>query len=736
MTRYYIQIGGIVQGVGFRPFIKNLSIKYDIKGFVKNDSNGVVIEAEGEDTNLKAFIEEIQTNPPKLSKITSFSYEQIDVKNDNDLVILLSDNANTKTTFVSPDMKICDDCLRDIKDTNSRFYGYFATNCTNCGPRYSIIKTLPYDRCNTSMDKFVMCEVCKSEYENTTDRRFHAQPLSCPNCGPKLSLYDKNKTLLYTKDPIKQTATLIKEGKIVAIKGLGGFHIVCDSKNDETINRLRSSKNRPFKPFALMCKDVEQIVKFAEVNTKEKEVLESKESPIVILDMKDDFTLSPLIAPRIKKIGCMVAYTPLQVLLIECLDNPIIATSANLGDEPIIKDMDSIYEKLPFVDFVLDFDRDIINAVDDSLVQVVDDRVQVLRRARGYAPLSLKLDGKLSQNILSVGANQKNTICIGYDDNVVLSPHIGDLDSIANMEFFNRSVKTLQRFYDFTPQVIVCDKHPNYETTKWAKEQGIETIEVQHHKAHLNAVKLEYNLKGEYCGFIFDGTGYGDDGLLWGGEVFVGDRRKYHFKPLKLLGGEKAIKEPRRVAMGMLFDRFSLDEVEKLDLECVKSFSKDELRLLYTAYTKNINSPISSSVGRVFDAFASLSGVLQYQSYEGESGLLCEALCLEEFDGSFEYSLINEEIQIDMISSILGKNYSKEELCTMLLNTLRDIIIDIAKKEKLDIILSGGVFQNKTLLQKVLNQAKEAGINVYFGCEIPVNDGGISAGQLVSLSIG
>ncbi len=355
-------------------------------------------------------------------------------------MILLSDNVKTKTTFVSPDMKICDDCLQDIKDTNSRFYGYFATNCTNCGPKYSIIKTLPYDRCNTSMDKFVMCEVCKSGYENTTDRRFHAQPLSCPNCGPKLSLYDKNKTLLDTKDPIKQTATLIKEGKIVAIKGLGGFHIVCDSKNDETINRLRSSKNRPFKPFALMCKDVEQIVKFAEVNTKEKEVLESKESPIVILDIKDDFTLSSLIAPCIKKIGCMVAYTPLQVLLMECLDNSIIATSANLGDEPIIKDMDSIYEKLPFVDFVLDFDRDIINAVDDSLVQVVDDRVQVLRRARGYVPLSLKLDGKLSQNILSVGANQKNTICIGYGDNVVLSPHIGDLDSIANMEFFNRSV--------------------------------------------------------------------------------------------------------------------------------------------------------------------------------------------------------------------------------------------------------------------------------------------------------
>ncbi len=267
-------------------------------------------------------------------------------------------------------------------------------------------------------------------------------------------------------------------------------------------------------------------------------------------------------------------------------------------------------------------------------------------------------------------------------------------------------------------------------------EQGIETIEVQHHKAHLNAVKLEYNLKGAYCGFIFDGTGYGDDGLLWGGEVFVGDRRKYHFKPLKLLGGEKAIKEPRRVAMGMLFDRFSLDEVEKLDLECVKSFSKDELRLLYTAYTKNINSPLSSSVGRVFDAFASLSGVLQYQSYEGESGLLCEALCLDEFYGSFEYSLINEEIQIDMISAILENRYSKEELCSMLLNTLRDIIIDMAKKEKLDIILSGGVFQNKTLLQKVLNQAKEAGINVYFGCEIPVNDGGISAEQLVSLSIG
>ncbi len=735
MTRYYIKIGGIVQGVGFRPFIKNLSLKYNINGFVKNDSSGIIIEAEGMDEDIKSFINDIRTNPPKLSKITTFFYEEIELKGDKDFLIVVSGSLNTKTTFVSPDMKICDECLHDIKDINSRFYGYFATNCTNCGPRYSIIKTLPYDRCNTSMDKFVMCKECESEYGDITNRRFHAQPISCPNCGPKLFLYDKNKNIVDTKSPIEQTARLIKEGHIIAIKGLGGFHIVCDSTNDEVIGRLRSAKNRAFKPFALMCKDTEQILKFARVSQKEREVLESKESPIVILDIHDEFSLSAMIAPSIKKIGCMLPYTPLQVLLMEFLDSPVVATSANLGDEPIIIDVDSIYEKLPFIEFVLDFDRDIINAVDDSLVQVVGDRVQVLRRARGYAPLSFKLQDKLPRNILSVGANQKNTICIGYDDNMVLSPHIGDLDSIANMEFFERSVETLKRFYDFIPQVIVCDKHPSYETTKWAKAQGIEILGIQHHRAHLNAVKLEFNLKGEYCGFIFDGTGYGDDGLLWGGEVFVRDERKYRFKPLKLLGGEKAIKEPRRMALSMLFERFSFDELKNMDLECVKSFREDELRLLYTAFTKNINAPLSSSVGRVFDAFASLSNVLQYQTYEGESGLRCEALFIEGFDESFEYSLSGDEIYIDMISTVLEKTYSKEELCTMLLNTMRNIIIDIAKKEKLDIILSGGVFQNKTLLQKVLHKANHEGINVYFGCEIPVNDGGISAGQLVSFSV-
>ena len=734
MTRYKIQISGIVQGVGFRPFVKNLSLKYQINGFVKNDSSGVEIEAQGVDSDLDEFVSQIRQNPPPLAKIVDFSITQIALQNDEDFKIILSDGTKTKTTFVSPDMKICKDCISDITNPKSRFYGYFATNCTNCGPRYSIIKTIPYDRKNTSMREFEMCDECKKEYNDSSNRRFHAQPIACAKCGPKLYLYDQNRALI-DGDALMQTERLIKEGKIVAIKGLGGFHIVCDATNCKSIEKLRNAKNRPFKPFALMCRDMEQVQKFAFLNEREKEVLLSKESPIVILDIKDDFSLSPLIAPHIKKIGCMLPYTPLQVLLFESLDYPIIATSANLGDEPIIVNIDGIYEKLPFVEFVLDFDREIVNGVDDSLVQVVDDKVQILRCARGYAPLSMKLQQTLAQNTLCVGANQKNTIAFGYGDNLVLSPHIGDLDSLANITFFKNTLDTFKSFYDFEPEIIVCDKHPNYETTKWAKEQGIKLKEVQHHKAHLGSVRLEHGLSGDFVGFIFDGTGYGDDGALWGGEVFVGESRKYHFKPIKLLGGEKAIKEPRRVALSILFERFTFDEVREMDLECVKSFDKDELRLLYTAYTKNINAPLSSSVGRIFDALASFAGVLQVQSYEGESGLRCEALCLEEFEEKFDYVLGGDEIDIDILSAILNKTDSKRELCTKLLNTLSDIIIQIATNEKLDIILGGGVFQNKTLLQKVLKKAKPLGINVYFGCEIPVNDGGISVGQLWNVAL-
>jgi hydrogenase maturation protein HypF len=682
----------------------------------------VILEVEGNEEKLSLFEKELFTSPPPLAKITNSIKEVIPLQNETEFLIINSNESKTKTTLISPDIAICNDCRDDIKN-NPHFKNYFATNCTNCGPRYSIIKTVPYDRCNTSMEKFIMCEECEEEYTNPLSRRYHAQPIACEKCGPQLSLIGKDGNTIPSNEPIKDIAFKIKNGHIVAIKGIGGFHLVCDSKNDSVIEKLRVFKNRPSKPFALMCKDIEQINSFANVNQKEKELLTSKEAPIVILDTKNEFSLSSFIAPNISKIGCMLPYSALHILLFEYLDDPIIATSANLGDEPIITSSETIKEKLPFIEFILDFDRDIVNAIDDSVVQVVDDEIQILRLARGYAPKVINLNNKIDNKILSVGANQKSTISLAYEDKIILSPHIGDLGSNKSFDYFTRTIETFKRFYDFKPDAFISDKHQGYASSKWAKQQNITLKQVQHHLAHIYSVKAEHHLSGDYLGFSFDGTGLGDDETLWGGEIFVGNEKKYHFKAIKLLGGEKAIKEPRRVALSLLFDRYRLEETQNLELECVKSFSKIELTMLYQAYIKNLNAPLSSSVGRLFDAVASLSSLCQYQSYEGEAGLLCESVYDKNIKENYTYCISNGEITIDF-------DYFDTKIVSKFINTLVKIIIDIAKIEKKEVILSGGVFQNKTLLNLVIKNLKAEKINYFYNQTTPCNDGGISLGQL------
>ncbi len=719
MVRYSYKIRGVVQGVGFRPFVYQLSLKYALSGFVKNTSEGVTIEVQGE--SLEAFEKELQASLPPLAKIDGIEKEEIPLKEESDFQILESGGEIFKTALVSPDIKVCEECLEDLK-SKEKYQNYFAVNCTNCGPRYSILQTVPYDRKNTSMAKFEMCESCKKEYEDPTNRRYHAQPISCNSCGPEISLIIGAEE--YKENIYQKAAELIKQGKILAVKGIGGFHIVCDATNDDVIQRLREAKNRPTKPFALMCRDLKQIEQIAKVSDEEKELLESKEAPIVILKKdKNSLGISEKVAPNIDRVGCFLPYTPLHFLLFEHLENPIVATSGNLGEEPIITTKDEILEKLPFVDAIIDFDRDIVNGVDDSLVLVVNGDVQILRLARGYAPKVLKLPKKTDKKILAVGGNQKSTISFCIDDMAILSPHIGDLGSLKAFGFFERTVETFQRFYDFKPGVIVCDKHPNYETTKWAKQQNIEIFDVQHHLAHIYSVKAEYGLTGDYLGFSFDGTGYGEDGTLWGGEIFVGNRREYHFKPIKFLGGEKAIREPRRVALSMLFDRYSLDEILKLELETVKSFSESEMKLLYQSYIKDLNSVKSSSVGRLFDGVASLANLCQFQSYEGEAGLLCENSYDSSVENTFPYEIKEGEIIIEF-------DFFSQDLVSVFINTLAKIVVDIALRKKKEVILSGGVFQNRTLLEKISKDLKKENINFHYNKTTPINDGGVSLGQL------
>ena len=721
------KITGIVQGVGFRPFIYKIATKLNLAGYVKNNLSGVYIKLEGKDEDIKSFDKFLETSLPPLAKIDKVVKIKSDPLYKGGFEIIDSDIQSSqspcKTASVPQDSAVCPDCIDDIYN-NPKYKNYFGTNCTNCGPRYTIIRTIPYDRVNTSMDSFTMCDDCKSEYNSPISRRYHAQPIGCNSCGPKLRLLLGNKPVS-TNDIYKDISKLIIDGKIGAIKGVGGFHIVCDSLNENVVKRLRGCKNRPQKPFAIIAKDITSIKSFAKLSKKQIDILSSKEAPIVILKkLNSDYFKA--VAPNIDKIGTMLPYTPFYKLLFEYLQNPIIATSANLSGEPIIVSKNEILEKLSFVDFIVDYNRDIINFIDDSVVQFINGDIQLLRASRGYAPKQIDIPYSLNKKLLAVGGNQKSTISIAFGNKIILSPYIGDLGSIKSFEAFLNTIKTFENFYDFKPDIIISDKHPNYETTKWAKAQNIELDMVQHHISHINSVKAEYNLTDDnYTSFIFDGTGFGDDGTLWGGEIFTGDMRKYFFKPIKLIGGEKAIKEPKRVALGLLFEYFSLNELLNLDNCVLSQFTNDEIKQYHKLWSKNLNTPKSSSVGRLFDAVVSLSDILHIQTYEGESGILSEMVYNKKSQRSFLYNIKDQQISIEF-------EFEQKDIVTPFINCLINIISDIAKKEGNSVILGGGVFQNKILLEGVTKQLDQIGIKYYYNKTIPINDSGISVGQIWS----
>jgi len=752
--RYRYKFEGIVQGVGFRPFVYKLALKYGLKGFVNNSSEGVFLEVEADKEAICEFENEFYSSLPPLAKIDKTIKIEITPLSESEFKIIQSKTSDTKFASISPDIAICDECLKELNDKTNRRHNYFLTNCTNCGPRYTIIKKVPYDRVNTSMDRFKMCGDCEKEYKNPLDRRYHAQPISCHNCGPRAKFYKTfSKELLKSdEEAIKLCAKSIKRGNIVAVKGMGGFHIVCSAVSPKTVKLLRKRKKRPSKPFAVMFKDIDDIKKAAIVSKKEEELILSKEKPIVVVKKKEphrlrkrELPITSFVAPHIDRIGVFLPYTPLHHLLFKYLDCPIVATSANLSDEPIIRDRVELCKKLEnVVDYVLDFDREIVNACDDSVVQAVDDTKETIRLARGYAPKYQKLDYKLDKKILCVGANQKNTITLAYEDIIITSPHIGDLNSIESMEYFERSVESFKRFYDFEPEIVVCDKHPNYETTKWAqklkiKNKNLQIFQIQHHYAHILSAMAEFNLKEKVLGFAWDGTGYGDDGTIWGGEVFVCDEKEYKrvfsFEQFKLLGGDRAIKEPKRVALSYLFQNYPLEEVLEMRLPTLKNFTKKEIENFHKIW-KNTTLK-TSSVGRVFDMFASFCDILQISGYEGESGLRIESYTDKNIDESFKYSINDSKIclskSLEKVIPIMNENININDkraiISSMLINTLSNIIVDISNEFNLPVVLSGGVFQNKTLLEKTLYKLKTLNKKVYFQQNTPINDGGISLGQ-------
>jgi len=736
-----LNIIGLVQGVGFRPFVYQLADRYALKGYIQNNNEGVHLELEGSSDKLDTFMKALYDELPPLARIDSMEDAQGNYCAYEDFRIIPSQSKQNKKALISPDIALCEKCHEEMNDPLNRRYHYPFINCTDCGPRYSIIKTVPYDRINTSMHAFKMCTQCEAEYNNPLDRRFHAQPISCFSCGPKLCLLDTdNKTCATDKEAIEIAAQAVIDGKIIALKGLGGFHIICDASNAQAVALLRERKNRPVKPFAVMFSDMSALKEHTNVSKDEEVLISSKESPIVITSKKKTSSLCENIAPDIEHLGVFLAYTPLHQLLLKAIGKAVVATSANLSGEPIIKDTNAVIQKLGHVvDFILDHDRNIINTSDDSVVQSIEGKKVFLRMARGFTPKSISLPFKSKKNILAVGANQKNTISLIFEDKLIISPYIADLNSIEAFEYFERTVETFQRIYDFKADIIVCDKHPEYETSKWAKQlqkknTSLSLMQVQHHYAHLLAVKAEHQIDGKVLGFAFDGTGYGDDGNIWGAEVMMVDERQYqrHFSlhPFRLIGGEKAIKEPRRSALSLLFEYLSLDEVLSLETAVLNEFSTNEIGLLHQAWKKGLNAPYSSSMGRLFDGVASLANICHISSFEGESGLKMEKYMDKNITQSFDIDIADGRIDIRQMILQIIQMKDKVKIISMFFNTLIEIIVEIALKyPKLPLVFSGGVFQNRVLLQKLELRFKMMKRSIYFQNETAVNDEGISLGQ-------
>jgi hydrogenase maturation protein HypF len=738
LCTYSITITGTVQGVGFRPFIYQLASEYGLKGNVRNHAQGVSVALNASADILESFLDAIKQRHPPLATINSISYIQTQVQHFDDFQIIQTQKSGDVTVNIPPDVSICKACEKELFDPSNRRYQYPFITCTHCGVRYSIIYDLPYDRKKTSMKYFAMCKACEEEYHNPMDRRYHAQPIGCYQCGPILELKVKNEKLkIEQSEIIHKTVELIKEGHIVAVKGVGGYHLMCDATNDKAVATLRQRKRRAAKPFAVMVRDVVMAKDLAYLSVDEEALLTSQERPIVLLQSKRSQTvISRHVAPEISRIGLFLPYTPLHLLLLEKINRPLVATSANVTDEPICTDFESLQKLQDVYDYVLDYNREIVNGCDDSVVMVVEGKQVILRRARGYAPVSIKLPFRLKHNVLALGANQKSTVAIGFDDQAILSPHIGDLDSIGSVEYYKKNIDSLKRMYDFEPEIVVHDKHPGYESTKIAKQFAtrspqLATCPVQHHYAHILGVMVEKQIDGKVFGVAFDGTGYGDDGKLWGGEFMVCDYQRYervaHLNYFKLLGGAKAIKEPRRVALSLLFEMYG-EEAFDLETPTIQAFSEIELRSYYTAWQKGLNAPLSSSMGRLFDAAASLLGVCQVMSFEGESGMLLEEL----YDAGVEghYSFVYDEGRIDLLSMLkeMLNETNTVVAVSKFFHTLVEMIAVVYAPYDLPLVLSGGVFQNRVLLALVLQRFP----NAIISNAVPPNDGGIVLGQVAA----
>ena len=736
MIRRAVVVRGVVQGVGFRPFVYGLATDLGLTGFVRNETDRLLIEVEGSTTKLDAFVSALRTQAPPLARIDAIETDVRTPLGDSAFRIAASESG-TGTVQLSPDVATCADCLRELFDPNDRRFGYPFINCTNCGPRLTIIHGAPYDRRRTTMARFAMCARCQVEYDEPSNRRFHAQPNACAACGPALSLHGRS-----SSDPIADVAGALRDGQIVALKGLGGFHLACDATNRRAVVALRERKARDEKPFAVMAADLACAERLGNVSPAEREALASHEHPIVLVGRRPDGGLADEVAPGNPRVGLMLPYTPLHHVLMRAMDGrPLVMTSGNRSDEPIAYDDSDAVERLrDIADLIVVHDRPIHTRCDDSVMRVIADSPVILRRARGFAPRTLRLPAACGRPILALGGHVKATFAFGRDDRALLGHHVGDLDDQRTWQSYVEAIAHYERVFEIAPELLVHDLHPEYASTRYARERGLPALAVQHHHAHVASCMVEHGLVDPVIGVAFDGAGYGSDGTLWGGELLLADlrgfERAYHLREVPLPGGEQAIREPWRMALSHLHAAHTVEALDRL-LPCVPSTAR---RMVTRMIEQRLNAPMTSSMGRLFDAIASIAGVRDRTTFEGQAAMELESVA-ETVGPDHAYDFAIEGNQIDpgpVVCAAAGDRVagvSPARIARRFHEAVCDVVATAAARIRErsavnDVVLTGGVFQNALVTTGVADRLRARGFVVHRHREVPPNDGGLALGQL------
>jgi len=745
-----IRIRGQVQGVGFRPTVWRLADECGLSGQVLNDGEGVLVHAWGDSESLNTFLLRLQKEAPRLARIDSIDRTAIRGQIPPADFRIIESLKSPVRTGALPDAATCSACLEDTIDPLNRRYRYPFTNCIHCGPRFSIIKNIPYDRERTTMTGFTLCGDCAEEYTDPDNRRFHAQPNACPKCGPTVELMDAQGRRILTTDPIVEAANLLRQGFIVAVKGMGGYQLACSGIDEDVVSRLRNRKHRWDKPFALMAKDMRQVRQLCQVSLDEETLLTSVRNPIVLLNKKNTRLVAESVAPGQRILGVLLPGTPLHHLLMREVGEVLVMTSGNRSDEPIAyRDEEAFHRLKGVTDFYLSHDRPIQLRVDDSVTRIFRGKEFLVRRARGYAPSPIKIPGTFVQPVLAVGGHFKNTFCFGKEDKAFVSHHIGDLENYESLTSFKEGIEHFQNLLEIKPEVVAFDLHPDYLSTQFALQmEGVEKITVQHHHAHIAACMAEHGLDDEtVIGVAFDGTGLGTDGAIWGGEFLLADTRDFvrtaHLEYIPLPGGSSAIREPWRNAASCLNHVYG-DGMEELNIDFIKRLDQGKWKILKQLIKKNQNCPPSSSMGRLFDVVASLLGIRNVINYEGQAAIELEQLADENCSDSYSWNdvtgdspmIVGVQALIKAVVDDILQGTAVQKISARFHNSVADMTVSVCdrirqKTSLKQVVLGGGVFQNMFLLNRLVSKLEERGFRVFLPLQVPVNDGGISLGQAV-----